>query len=68
MNPSVRILICLSLAVSPALGCPLCETDGGAAVREGIFNESFASTLAEVLLPFPVVGAFLYVLDRFLPE
>lgn len=41
----------------PALtcACPLCDTQTGRQVREGIFGDDFWSTLLVVTSPFPVL-------------
>jgi hypothetical protein len=52
----------------PATACPVCDSETGATVRAGIFNSAFPVTLLEVLSPFLVTGAVLYMLQRHLPE
>lgn len=52
----------------PAIGCPVCDTETGAAVRAGIFNADFLPTLLEVLAPFPVLGLILFIINRYLPD
>jgi hypothetical protein len=43
-------LLCASIAAA----CPLCHTDLGQQVRDGIFGADFWSNLFSVLLPFPI--------------
>jgi hypothetical protein len=43
-------LLCASIAAA----CPLCHTDLGQQVRDGIFGGDFWSNLFFVLLPFPI--------------
>jgi hypothetical protein len=43
-------LLCASIAAA----CPLCHTDLGRQVRDGIFGAGFWSNLFFVLLPFPI--------------
>jgi hypothetical protein len=38
-----------------ARACPVCNTETGAAVRDGIFDGRFLGTLAGTLSPFPVL-------------
>jgi hypothetical protein len=40
------------LWASPARGCPLCESETGRRVREGIFGPEFGCNLFGTLLPF----------------
>ena len=43
-------LLCASIAAA----CPLCHTDLGQQVRDGIFGPDFWPNLFFVLLPFPI--------------
>ena len=43
-------LLCASIAAA----CPLCHTDLGRQVRDGIFGADFWPNLLSVLLPFPI--------------
>ena len=43
-------LLCASIAAA----CPLCHTDLGRQVRDGIFGADFWPNLFFVLLPFPI--------------
>ncbi len=61
------ILLCL-IAAGSARACTVCDSERGVAVRSGIFNESFFSTLLEVAAPFPVLGLALYCINRWLPD
>jgi hypothetical protein len=47
---------------SSALACPVCETDTGQQVREGIFNSDFGGTLAAMVLPFLVLASVVAVI------
>lgn len=58
----------LLVSVRIAAACPVCDTETGAAVREGIFNESFLRTLVEVASPFPLFAMAFLALNRFLPN
>lgn len=44
----------VSLA-GPALGCPVCDSETGQEVRDGIFDGQFIANLASILLPFAVL-------------
>jgi len=52
--------------VGRAHGCTLCESETGLLVRAGIFAPSFWGTLGAVFLPFPVIAAVLYGVNRLL--
>jgi hypothetical protein len=43
----------LMMAGSPALGCPLCDREGGREVRAGLFGRDFAANLLACVAPFP---------------
>jgi hypothetical protein len=49
----LRVPILLALAV-PAMSCPVCHTETGDAVRQGIFNSDFGFNLFVTVLPFAV--------------
>ncbi len=61
-------LVLLFAALSAAVGCPICDSPTGEAVRAEIFGSSFGRTFLEVAAPFPVLAVILYVLNRYLPE
>ena len=42
------------LGASPARACPLCNSETGRRVLEGIFDAQFGPNLLATLLPFPV--------------
>ncbi len=44
----------LILGASPAWACPLCRSETGRRVREGLFDAQFGTNLLVTLLPFPV--------------
>jgi hypothetical protein len=52
----LAILAVLLLGGFTALGCPVCHSGTGDAVRAGIFNEHFGRNLSATLLPFPIFG------------
>lgn len=55
-----------ALSTTPAYACPICATDTGQQVREGIFNGSFGTNLVLTLLPFPIlIGIILAIYFRF---
>lgn len=45
------------LSASPISACPVCQTDAGQRVRDGIFNNEFGGTLLAMALPFLVIAA-----------
>lgn len=45
------------LPVSRAVACPLCRSDTGRQVRDGIFSNEFGGTLLAMILPFLVITA-----------
>lgn len=47
------------LGASPAWACPLCRSETGRRVREGLFDAHFGTNLAATLLPFPVFLAII---------
>jgi hypothetical protein len=53
----VALLIC----AAPALACPVCDSDTGVAVRNGIAAD-FASNVLVTLAPFPILTAIVAVL------
>lgn len=58
----VPLVVAIVLAV-PAFACPVCATDTGQQVRQGIFDDRFWVNVLLILLPFPVfigVAAGLY--------
>lgn len=44
-----------ALLALPADACPVCGTDTGQQVRQGIFDGSFGWNLLVTLLPFPIL-------------
>ena len=50
------------LAASSAVACPLCRSDTGRRVREGIFDNEFGGTLLAMLLPFLVISLVVAVI------
>jgi hypothetical protein len=49
--------VLVTLLAMPASGCPFCESATAEQVRAELFNQQFFSTLAVVLLPFPILLA-----------
>jgi hypothetical protein len=56
------------LSVSPVFACPLCDTDTGAQVREGILSASFIGNLVATLAPFIVLLLIIFGLHFGLPS
>ncbi|MFN3651283.1 MAG: hypothetical protein ACK47B_17040 [Armatimonadota bacterium] len=50
----VGLLALTVLFAAPAAACPVCATDTGIQVRQGIFDERFWRNALLLLLPFPV--------------
>lgn len=48
------LVVSLMMAGPPALGCPVCDREGGRQVRAGLFNRDFASNLLACAAPFPI--------------
>jgi hypothetical protein len=53
---------CALPAAPPASGCPLCHTETGFQVRQGIFDGAFAANLAFTVLPFVILAAAVKIL------
>lgn len=59
----VAALVAILAGASPILfaraahACPVCNTETGAAVRAGIFDDRFVARLLATLAPFPVLLA-----------
>ena len=49
------IAVLLVLCCGTALACPVCDSETGDAVRAGIFDGNFWSTLISLALPFPIL-------------
>ena len=50
---ATALLLALLLA-APAFACPVCSTDTGQQVRQGIFDDRFWVNVFLMLLPFPI--------------
>ena len=50
----------------PAAACPVCDTEPGAAVRQGIFGANFAADLLRTLAPAPVLLGSLALVSHLL--
>lgn len=58
MNALPRLMVSVVvpfLLTSPATACPLCESETGRQVREGIFDDDFGNKVVLTLIPFPVL-------------
>lgn len=60
------LLTSLTFATT-ALACPVCDSDTGQEVRDGIFNEDFLTDAAAVLLPVPVLIGIVMAIHYGLP-
>lgn len=47
--------VSLMLLALPASACPVCQSDTGQQVRQGIFDGRFGMNLFITLLPFPIL-------------
>lgn len=56
------------LAWACAAACPVCETETGRQIRQGIFDASFPRYLLVTLLPFAVVTVAVVLIPRLLRE
>lgn len=61
LRPAAASLALLAVA-TPALACPVCNSETGGIVRAAIFNADFLPTLASTLAPFPVLLALVAAL------
>lgn len=52
---SLAAVIGALLRATPALACPLCESENGERVRAGIFDADFGYNLLAMALPFSVL-------------
>jgi len=50
------------LNIADSVACPLCSSDIGEQVRDGIFNEHFGYNLLVTLSPFPILAGILAVI------
>ena len=46
--------LCTLIFTSPALACPVCDSDTGKAVRAGVFGGDFGFNLLVTVIPFVV--------------
>lgn len=46
----------LAAAPAGAIACPVCNTETGAAVRAGIFDDRLLATALAVIAPFPALA------------
>ena len=57
MTRALTALAVLAAGTSAAVACPVCESETGQQVRDGIFNNEFGGRFLAMVLPFLVVGA-----------
>ena len=50
----VAMVLTMLVAISPAQSCPLCQSEAGIAVWEGIFNRTFLTNFVAIAAPFIV--------------
>jgi hypothetical protein len=55
-TPLLAVALATVLGEGPAGACPLCISDTGKQVREGIFERGFARNLAVTVAPFAVIA------------
>lgn len=58
----------VGLLAGDVSACPLCNSETAAAVRAGIFDDSFAPTLLAIVAPFPVLLAIVAALHAGWPR
>lgn len=51
----LALVVALGVSMSPALTCPVCDSENGKQVRAGVFNDQFGWNLLKVASPFPVL-------------
>lgn len=56
MKRFALIIALLTAIVSPALACPLCDSETAEETRAGILNDEFFPTLFAGILPFVIVA------------
>lgn len=55
--PSQALLLSVMMwCTFPATACPVCDSETGDAVRQGIFDDVLASNIAAAVLPFIVLA------------
>jgi hypothetical protein len=67
MKTRLAITVIFAIAM-PVIGCTVCDSELGIAVRSGIFNDTLPTTLLKVLLPFPLVVLAIHFITRHLPD
>jgi hypothetical protein len=60
--------ICLLTTAGSLLACPVCDTETGKQVREGIFGKDFYKNVLVTVAPFPVVLGLIAVDFRLVPD
>jgi hypothetical protein len=63
----VAVIVGVLFLPADALGCTVCDSDTGAAVRAGIFDGRFLGKLALTALPFPILFGLVAVMHFGLP-
>lgn len=62
---------CVALVVlvrsATAYACPVCDTETGRAIRDGIFDQDFFSNVCMTLAPFPIMLVLVGVMHISLP-
>jgi hypothetical protein len=52
------------IAASVAAACPLCQSETGQQVRDGIFDSQFTANLFAMVLPFVIIAGAVIVIHR----
>ena len=63
----LSLVTLLWLALNGA-ACPVCNSEAGRNVRQGIFHDRFWPTLFGVLAPFPVLALGVFAYSRATPK
>jgi hypothetical protein len=68
MRSSIGAVALAAVALGPAVAraCPVCETEAGRQIREGIFGPAFGSNFLITIVPFAVVVALVRLVPRVL--
>lgn len=56
----------LLLSVAPARACPICDSEQGRSIREGLFDGRVLINVSSLLAPFPFIIAGAVLGARFL--
>jgi hypothetical protein len=60
--------LALAMTATSLLACPMCNTETGKQVREGIFGPDFYTNVLVTVAPFPVVLALCALVYWILPD